>query len=64
MLTIHYDYDKSFGTYHTSREMAEFLFELYTSKSIVGLIDRDTFKFKLTPPMFPDSYNSTHNQNL
>lgn len=59
-----YDYDKSFGTYHTSREMAEFLFELYTSKSIVGLIDRDTFKFKLTPPMFPDSYNSTHNQNL
>ena len=35
-----YDYDQSFGTYHTSRQVAGFLLELYDSEKTVGLVDR------------------------
>lgn len=48
-----YDYDKAFGTYHTSRQMAEFLLTLYDSDYTLGLVDRDTFQFSLRPPLFP-----------
>ena len=58
-----YDYDKAFGTYHTSRQMAEFLLRLYDSDCTVGIIDRETFQFELRSPMFPYANSSTHNQN-
>ena len=38
-----YDYDKAFGTYHTSKEMAGFLLEL---------LDRERFCFRLSGPLF------------
>ena len=47
-----YDYKKGFGAYHTAKEMAEFLVELYQSDQIVGSVDRDTFNFKLSGPIF------------
>ena len=31
-----YDYDKSFGSYHTSKQMADFLLQLYDSNEVVG----------------------------
>lgn len=57
-----YDYDKTFGTYHTSKQMADFLIKLYDSNETVGLIDRENFEFKLSSPLFPYSGNSSHNQ--
>lgn len=57
-----YDYDKAFGTYHTSRQMAEFLLRLYDSDSTLGIVDRETFRFDLRSPMFPYSNQSVHNQ--
>ena len=57
-----YNYDKAFGTYHTSRQMAEFLMKLYDSDSTLGIVDRETFQFKLRFPMFPYANSSTHNQ--
>ena len=36
-----YDYDKSFGIYHTSKEMAGFLIELYDSEKVVGLVQHN-----------------------
>lgn len=48
-----YDYDKAFGTYHTARQMAEFLLELYDSDKTVGLVDRGSFAFHLYEPLFP-----------
>lgn len=57
-----YDYDKAFGTYHTSRQMAAFLLELYDSDQIVGLVDRETFRFELRSPVFPWAGGSAHNQ--
>ncbi|KRL83800.1 SDR family NAD(P)-dependent oxidoreductase [Ligilactobacillus apodemi] len=47
-----YDYDKHFGTYHTSKQMADFLLQLYDSEKIIGIVDRETFDFKLLDPLF------------
>ena len=57
-----YDYDKAFGTYHTARQMAEFLLKLYDSDKTVGFIDRETFTFKLCDPLFAYAGGSEHNQ--
>ncbi len=57
-----YDYDKSFVTYHTSRQMAGFLLELYDNEKVVGLADRESFCFRLADPLFPYAGNSSHNQ--
>ena len=57
-----YDYDKSFGTYHTGKQMAGFLLELYDSEKVVGLVDRESFSFLLADPLFPYAGNSSHNQ--
>lgn len=55
-----YDYDEHFGTYHTSRQMAAFLLELYDSDKTVGLVDRETFHFGLCDPRFPYAGRSKH----
>ena len=57
-----YDYDKSFGTYHTSRQMAGFLLELYDSENVVGMVDRESFSFRMSEPLFPYAGKSSHNQ--
>ena len=57
-----YDYDKAFGTYHTSQQMAEFLLRLYDSDCTLGIVDRETFQFELRSPMFPYANGSAHNQ--
>ena len=57
-----YDYDKSFGTYHTSRQVADFLLKLYDSEKVVGMVDRESFSFRLADPLFPYAGNSSHNQ--
>ncbi|MTD41678.1 SDR family NAD(P)-dependent oxidoreductase [Erwinia sp. CPCC 100877] len=53
-----YDYSKGFSTYHTAKEIAQFLIELYESDQIVGLVDRNTFSFVLSDPIFPHTYKS------
>ena len=57
-----YDYDKAFGTYHTSQQMATFLMQLYDSDYTLGIVDRETFKFELRSPAFPYANKSAHNQ--
>lgn len=59
-----YNYDKSFGRYHTSEQMAEFLIKLYESDKIVGTIDRESFEFKLGNPLLSYAGNSKHNQKI
>lgn len=59
-----YDYDRLFGTYHTSTQIAEFLLELYDSDSVVGLVDRENFLFHLCSPQFQYAGNSQHNQKM
>ena len=57
-----YNYDRAFGTYHTSQQIAAFLLRLYDSDSTLGIVDRETFKFELRSPAFPYANNSAHNQ--
>lgn len=57
-----YDYDKAFGTYHTSDQMADFLLELYDSDKTVGYVSREKFSFELTDGKFDYSGNSSNNQ--
>lgn len=59
-----YDYDKSFEKYHTSQQIAEFLIELYESNKLVGIIDREYFKFNLSGSILPYAGDSSHNQKL
>lgn len=59
-----YDYDKLFGTYHTSAQIAAFLLELYDSDKVVGLVDRERFTFHLYDPQFQYAGNSQHNQKM
>lgn len=59
---LEYDYDKSFGRYHTSTQMADFLMALYDSEHTVGAIDGETFAFTLRTPVFDYAGGSLHNQ--
>ena len=59
-----YDYDRLFGTYHTSTQMAAFLLELYDSDKTVGFVDRETFSFHLYEPQFQYAGSSRHNQKM
>lgn len=59
-----YNYDEAFGTYHTAKQMAALLMDLYDSNAVVGRVDRETFTFELTSPQFPYAQKSTHNQSL
>ncbi len=58
-----YDYDRRFGTYHTSEQAAEFLMRLYDSNRAIGIVDRETFQFRLCDALFPYAGGSAHNQS-
>ena len=59
-----YDYDKSFGTYHTCAQTVDFLMRLYDNALPVGLVDRETFTFSLCDYQFNYAGNSKHNQSV
>ena len=59
-----YDYDRAFGTYHTSAQMAEFLLALYDSDAVLGIVDRETLAFRLTAPQLPYAGDSARNQKI
>lgn len=59
-----YDYNKSFGNYHTSVQAAEFLLQLYDSEETVGIVNWETFEFDLQTPIFAYAGNSAHNQKV
>lgn len=59
-----YDYDKSFGNYHTSKEMADFLLKLYDSNKVIGRVSRESFEFELSSPLFDYAGNSKSNQKV
>lgn len=59
-----YDYKKSFSKFHSAKQIAEFLLKLYFSDSTVGIVDRESFEFKLTEPLFAYAGKSEHNQKI
>ncbi len=47
---------------HCMVGLYRFLPELYDSEKMVGLVDRESFCFRLADPLFPYAGNSAHNQ--
>ncbi|KGX89721.1 oxidoreductase [Pontibacillus halophilus JSM 076056 = DSM 19796] len=39
--------------YHTAKEMADFLLDLYDSDKVVGIVDGQTYEFELRDPIYP-----------
>ena len=59
-----YNYNQAFGRYHSAREMAEFLLQLYDSRHVLGIVDAETFVFALKAPLFAYSGNAANNQKI
>ena len=47
-----FNYGESTPRFHTAKEMGEFLVKLYESDKTVGIVDTQTYEFKLTDPIF------------
>ncbi|MBC2002258.1 SDR family NAD(P)-dependent oxidoreductase [Listeria booriae] len=50
--TDSFDYEKGIAKFHTSKEMAGFLLDLYDNEKIVGLVNGRDFTFELQDPQF------------
>ncbi|MBC2117938.1 SDR family NAD(P)-dependent oxidoreductase [Listeria booriae] len=50
--TDSFDYEKGMAKFHTSKEMAGFLLDLYDNEKIVGLVNGSDFTFELQDPQF------------
>lgn len=60
--TDRYVYEERFARFHTAEHAAHLLMDLYDSDASVGLVDRETFEFRLTEPLLPFAGNSAANQ--
>jgi uncharacterized protein len=47
-----FDYKSSGTKFHTAKEMATFLIQLFDSEKVVGIVNKDTYEFELKDPMF------------
>jgi uncharacterized protein len=48
-----FQYEGAVPKYHTAKEMAGFLLELYDSQKVVGLVNGETYEFQLRDPIYP-----------
>jgi short-subunit dehydrogenase len=49
----HFEYAGHMPKFHTAKQMAGFLLELYDSDKVVGIVDGYTYNFELKDPIFP-----------
>lgn len=47
-------YEGLIAKYHTAKEMAGFMLDLYDSEKVVGLVDGVTYEFELKDPIYPN----------
>lgn len=56
---VSYDLDQNVNfeglipKYHTAKEMAGFMLDLYDSEKVVGIVDGTTYEFELKDPIYP-----------
>lgn len=48
-----FQYEGQVPKFHTSKEMAGFMLDLYDSSKTVGIVDESTYEFHLKDPIFP-----------
>ncbi|MED1205720.1 SDR family NAD(P)-dependent oxidoreductase [Heyndrickxia acidicola] len=48
-----FKYEGTVPQFHTAKEMAQFMLDLYDSEKVVGIVDGITYKFELKDPIYP-----------
>ncbi|WP_409340511.1 SDR family NAD(P)-dependent oxidoreductase [Paenibacillus sp. MBLB4367] len=48
-----FHYEGVVPNYHTAKEMAGFMLDLYDSKEVVGIVNGKTYEFELRGPIYP-----------
>ncbi|TFD93671.1 SDR family oxidoreductase [Jeotgalibacillus sp. R-1-5s-1] len=48
-----FSYRDNVQKYHTAKEMAEFMLELYDSEKVVGKVNSESYEFELLDPIYP-----------
>lgn len=48
-----FSYSDNVQKYHTAKEMAHFMLELYDSENTVGKVNSESYEFELMDPIFP-----------
>jgi uncharacterized protein len=48
-----FEYEGTVPQYHTAKEMADFMLDLYNSNQVVGIVDGNTYEFQLKNPIYP-----------
>lgn len=48
-----FQYEGVIPKFHTVKEMAGFMLELYDSDKIIGIVNGETYEFQLRDPIFP-----------
>ena len=56
-----FDYNSIVNNFHTAKQMASFLFELYNSSKTVGAVKKSDMSFQLLDPIFPTNILSGQN---
>ena len=48
-----FEYEGTVPKFHTAKEMADFMLDLYDSNKVVGIVDGETYDFELKDPIYP-----------
>ncbi|MFB7121828.1 SDR family NAD(P)-dependent oxidoreductase [Bacillus tropicus] len=48
-----FQYEGVIPKFHTAKEMAGFMLDLYDSEKVVGIVNGETYEFQLKDPIFP-----------
>ncbi|EOP54788.1 hypothetical protein IIW_00922 [Bacillus cereus VD136] len=48
-----FQYEDVIPKFHTAKEMAGFMLDLYDSENVVGIVNGETYEFQLREPIFP-----------
>lgn len=48
-----FEYEGTVPQFHTAKEMADFMLDLYDSNKVVGIVDGNTYEFQLKNPIYP-----------
>ncbi|WP_335869493.1 SDR family NAD(P)-dependent oxidoreductase [Bacillus sp. 2205SS5-2] len=48
-----FQYEGAVPQFHTAKEMANYMLELYDSEKIVGIVNGQTYEFSLRDPLYP-----------
>ncbi|MCP1122515.1 SDR family NAD(P)-dependent oxidoreductase [Bacillus sp. 3103sda1] len=48
-----FQYEGVIPKFHTAKEMAGFMLDLYDSEKVVGIVDGETYDFELRDPIYP-----------